>query len=92
MGQAFEYGQTFPDDLVALAPLDIGDEADAAGIVFVGRVVQPLLLRQSPMIHRKHLVDCRAADSRLLVRYEEPAPSVTRRNMLRRNIALRRTG
>jgi hypothetical protein len=32
--------QTLLDDVVALRPLDVGDEADAAGVVLVGRVVQ----------------------------------------------------
>ncbi len=32
------------DDVVRFLALDIGDEADAAGVVFLGRVVQALCL------------------------------------------------
>jgi hypothetical protein len=34
--------QALLDDRVALVALDMGDKADAAGIVFVGRIVQTL--------------------------------------------------
>ena len=36
------------DDAVAAHALDVGDEADAAAILLVGRVVQPVLLAASP--------------------------------------------
>ena len=35
------------DDVVRLAVLQVDDEADAAGIVLVARIVQTLLVRQS---------------------------------------------
>ncbi len=44
MGQILENLQTLQHDLVALLILDVGDEADAAGVVFVGGVVQTLAL------------------------------------------------
>jgi hypothetical protein len=34
--------QTLFHDRVALVALDVGDETDAAGIVFIGRIVQTL--------------------------------------------------
>jgi hypothetical protein len=34
--------QTLFDDGVAFISLDVGDESDAAGIVFIGRIVQTL--------------------------------------------------
>ena len=47
MGQVFEDFQTLLDDLVRLAVLDVGDEADAASVVFKLRVIKSLYLRQS---------------------------------------------
>ena len=39
--------QRIADDVVRLAVLEIDDEADAAGIVLVARIVQALLVRES---------------------------------------------
>ena len=46
MGEVFQHGEAVADDLVRLDVLHLGDEADAAGIVFVARIVKPLALRQ----------------------------------------------
>ena len=43
--------QRLADDVVRLAVLEIDDEADAAGIVLVARIVQTLLVRQSVGSH-----------------------------------------
>ena len=40
--EIFQDQQALLDDGVALVALDVGDETDAAGIVFIGRVVQTL--------------------------------------------------
>ena len=48
--------QAATDDLVRLAALDIGHEADPARIVFVAWIVQSLALRKS---HRRSLFTCR---------------------------------
>ncbi len=37
--------QPLLDQIVALVTLDMRDEADAAGVVLVGRVIEPLLFR-----------------------------------------------
>jgi hypothetical protein len=42
MGEILENIQTLLDDLMAFVPLDMGYEADAAGVMFIGRVIQPL--------------------------------------------------
>jgi len=47
MGEVFEDEQAVADDLVRLLALHMGDEADAAGIVLVARIVEALLLRQA---------------------------------------------
>ena len=39
------------DDLVAGAALDVGDESDAAGIVFVSRIVESLPRGQPVLRH-----------------------------------------
>ena len=39
--------QTLANNAVRLHALDVGDEADAAGVVLVSRVIQPLFRRQS---------------------------------------------
>ena len=44
-------GQRLLDDLVGLFPLDVGDEADAAGIVFELGIVEPLLFGCSIVFH-----------------------------------------
>ncbi len=46
MRQVFQHGETVGDDLVRLHTLHLGDEADAAGIVLVARIVKTLLFRQ----------------------------------------------
>jgi hypothetical protein len=43
VSQVFQQLQTLSDDVVAFSALDVGDETDAAGVVFVARVVQTLL-------------------------------------------------
>jgi len=45
MGQVLEDQQPLVDDGMAPGALDIGDEADAAGVMFVGGVVQALRRR-----------------------------------------------
>ncbi|MNQ69403.1 hypothetical protein D3C85_839940 [compost metagenome] len=40
--EVFQYQQTLFDDRMGLVALDMGDETDAAGIVFIGWVVQAL--------------------------------------------------
>ena len=52
VGQVAQYGQSLFDDVVAFFALDMGDESDAAGVVFVGCVVQALGFRQIWMSHR----------------------------------------
>jgi hypothetical protein len=44
VGEAFQELQTLADDLVAFPVLYVGDKADAARIVLVARVVEPLFL------------------------------------------------
>jgi hypothetical protein len=39
--------ETQPDDLMGLRALDIGDKADAAGVMLVTRVVKTLFRRQT---------------------------------------------
>jgi len=46
VGEVFEDEQPLLDDLVALAALDVRDEADAAGVVFAGGVIEPLAWRK----------------------------------------------
>jgi len=43
--QALQDSQAFLHDLVALAILNVGNEADTAGVAFVGRIVEPLSFR-----------------------------------------------
>jgi hypothetical protein len=54
MIQVAQDQQALLDDVVALAALDVGDETHAAGIVFVGRVVQTLRVRLSHVLHSRH--------------------------------------
>jgi len=42
VGQIIKDGQALADDFMAGGIFDIGNEADAAGIVLMARVVQPL--------------------------------------------------
>lgn len=42
MGKTFQDLQPLPDDRVALGILDVADEADPAGVAFVGRVIETL--------------------------------------------------
>ena len=51
VSQVLEDQQPLLDDGVALLALDVGDEADAAGIVFVGWVVQTLRLGKTGLVH-----------------------------------------
>jgi len=39
--EVFQNLECLGDDVVALVSLDVGDEADTAGIVFMGSAVQP---------------------------------------------------
>ncbi len=48
-----ENGERVVDDLVRLAAFDIGDEADAAGILVERRIVKTLRLRQPDAPHRR---------------------------------------
>jgi hypothetical protein len=54
--QIFENLKTFADDLMRLQALDVHDEADAARIFLVLRVVQPLLRWKPWDIHHAYLV------------------------------------
>ena len=45
MRQVLEHGEAVADDLVRLDALHVGDEADAAGIVLVARIVEALCQR-----------------------------------------------
>ena len=47
MRQVLEHGEAVLDDLVRLHALHVGDEADAAGVVLVARIVEAL--RGQPM-------------------------------------------
>ena len=51
VGQVLEDQQALLDDLVALLALDVRDEADAAGVVLVGRVIEALGGGQARMAH-----------------------------------------
>ena len=51
VGQVLEDQQALLDQLVALPALDVRDEADAAGVVFVRRVVETLGGREAWMAH-----------------------------------------
>ena len=52
MREVLEHGQTVLDDLVRLHALHLGDEADAAGIVLVARIVEALGGRQTGNLRR----------------------------------------
>ncbi len=55
--QVFQDLQTLLDNVVTLLPLDVRNEADAAGVVFVGRVVQALpfnSIHHIPSLRRVH--------------------------------------
>jgi hypothetical protein len=45
MGEVRKHGQAVGDDLVALATLDVGDEADSARVMIKGAVIQPFIPR-----------------------------------------------
>ena len=49
MGEILEDGQALTDDFVAFHVFDIGHETDAAGIMLVPRIVEPLTGRQDRM-------------------------------------------
>ena len=51
VGQVLQDQQALLDDGVAFLAFDVGDKADAAGIVFVGGVVQTLWLRKAGLVH-----------------------------------------
>ena len=55
MGQVFQDGETLTHYLMAFTSFEIGHEANTAGIVFIGRVVQALSCRQRASRHQKHL-------------------------------------
>jgi hypothetical protein len=68
VGEVLEDQQALLDDLVALLPLDVRDEADAAGVVLIGRVVEALRTWRggravSNIAHGSHLV-ARSAGSK----------------------------
>ena len=46
--QVLEHGERLAHDGVRLSALDVDDEADAAGVVLVGGIVEALRRRQSP--------------------------------------------
>jgi len=45
VSQIFEDAQPFFDNVVTFAALDVGDEAHAAGVMFIPRVVETLCVR-----------------------------------------------
>jgi len=61
MGEVFQNEQAVLDDLVRLLALHMGDEADAAGIVLVARVVKPLRCRNTGGNEWQTLFDARAS-------------------------------
>ncbi len=52
--EVFEDLQALLDDGVALLALDVGDEADAAGVVLVGAGIQAMLLQMLNFGSRRH--------------------------------------
>ena len=48
VGEVFEHLEPLTDDLVAAPPVHVDDEPDAAGIVLVGGIVEPLGRREAP--------------------------------------------
>ena len=55
VSQVFQNLQALADNGMTLRTLDMGDEADATGIVFVSGIIQALLLRKSPVTHVRPL-------------------------------------
>jgi hypothetical protein len=51
MGEISQQVQALPDDMMALVPFDMGDEANAARIVFMSGVVETLLGRYRKLTH-----------------------------------------
>ena len=56
MVEVLEDLQALLDDAVRLAALDVGDEADAAGVVLVGRAVQAVPLGMGQFLARRALL------------------------------------
>ncbi len=57
VSQVLQDLQRLTDDLVALLPLDVGDEPQPAGVVLITRVVEALFARWvGPGIHRRHFL------------------------------------
>ncbi len=52
MGEILQQGQTLPDDMMTFMPFNVSDEANAARIVFMSRVVETLLGRYRKLTHR----------------------------------------
>ena len=51
MGQVVKDLKPLLDHRMALQPLDMGNEAHATGVVFIGRVVEPLRQRKVGISH-----------------------------------------
>jgi hypothetical protein len=51
MIEIYENRQRLPDDVVRFSPLHVHHKPDAARIVFVLRIVKPLFLRWSLIVH-----------------------------------------
>ena len=51
MGEVDERLQALLDDVVRLAPFQIGHKADAAGVALEGGIIKALLVRQSVVAH-----------------------------------------
>ena len=51
VGQIAQDLQPLLDDRVAFLALDVRNEADAAGVVLVGRIVKTLALGQTGIVH-----------------------------------------
>ncbi len=56
MGQVFKHAQAVGDDLVRAHALHVDDEADAARIVLVARVVETLALWQAAGLRKKGIL------------------------------------
>lgn len=56
--------QALLDDRMGLAVLHVGDEADAAGVLLIGRIIETLALRHRRVAHRRE-GRCRSRHARL---------------------------
>ena len=68
MSQILQDLQPLLDDRMRFATLDMGDEPDAAGVMFVGGIVQPLAGRKGRIVHG---ITSTSATCRLKIRRSE---------------------